>query len=642
MKTKFTPVYWLTCVLLTAVASAVSATTIVMPTDEQLIQKTPVIVRGLVLSSTPVDRNGAIWTETVLQVDEVLKGNAPTTLTIREIGGLLGDRITKVWGAPEYKAGEHVLAFLNPTPRGDFQTTDLFVGKFSEAQTVSGERLWMRSGDAANVTLLDGRFKPIASSTSQRDAGKFEQFVADRVSGSDGVNNYGVENPAIAIDGGGTRLKIAPDFTLIAEPTVYRWSSFDNGTAAAWRSYGTQPGYTNGGVNEFNTGMSSWTTYGAAKIKYTYAGTFSGPPGGNSTANGVNEVDFNDPTAEIAGSWNPSTGGIVGQGGFNGVAGATNWTAPFNADSTHTATTYRAYSITEGNLVIQDGVSPSAGINSNILAEIIAHELGHTLGFGHSPDSTALMYATVTGLGPALQTDDQLAARWLYPSGTSTTPPPSGTAPAAPTGLSASAASSTTATLNWTDNSSNETGFHIYFAQGASGGAFSAIGDVGAGSHSASINGLAPGTFRFYVTAFNTTGESAASNTATLTISSTTNPVSASFSISTMTGTAGVTTFTFTDQSTGPITSRAWAFGDGGTSTAMSPSHMYGTPGTYTIVLTVRDGSGNTSQANATVTVSAQPLPPLQAAFTISPASPAAGDAITFTDQSTGGVTSWL
>jgi bifunctional non-homologous end joining protein LigD len=33
---------------------------------------------------------------------------------IGEVGGLLGDRITKIYGAPEYAAGERVLAFVTP------------------------------------------------------------------------------------------------------------------------------------------------------------------------------------------------------------------------------------------------------------------------------------------------------------------------------------------------------------------------------------------------------------------------------------------------------------------------------------------------------------------------------------------------
>ena len=51
----------------------------------------------------------------------------------------------------------------------------------------------------------------------------------------------------------------------------------------------------------------------------------------------------------------------------------------------------------------------------------------------------------------------------------------------------------------------------------------------------------------------------------------------------------------FTDTSTdadGPIASRAWQFGDGGTSTAQSPSHTYSSVGTYTVTLDVTDGNG--------------------------------------------------
>ncbi|MCF8257861.1 MAG: PKD domain-containing protein [Flavobacteriales bacterium] len=42
----------------------------------------------------------------------------------------------------------------------------------------------------------------------------------------------------------------------------------------------------------------------------------------------------------------------------------------------------------------------------------------------------------------------------------------------------------------------------------------------------------------------------------------------------------------FTDLSSPPPTSWQWDFGDGGTSTLQSPSHLYTTPGTYTVTLT--------------------------------------------------------
>src|SRR5205814_1289473 len=160
-------VYWSLCVLM-ILAAPVFATTIVMPTDEQLIAKSPVIVEGTVVSSTPVARGNAIWTETTLSVAKTIKGNAAGTITIREMGGVLDNRITKIFGAPEYAPGGHVLVFLTPTPRGDYQTTDLYVGKMTEERKLDGRMLWSRHDEASGVVLLDSNFNPLQARNLQR------------------------------------------------------------------------------------------------------------------------------------------------------------------------------------------------------------------------------------------------------------------------------------------------------------------------------------------------------------------------------------------------------------------------------------------------------------------------------------------
>src|SRR6266704_452267 len=277
------------------------------------------------------------------------------------------------------------------------------------------------------------------------------------------LRSIGVENPmlrSVIHDGGGERFKPSANFTLLDEPTIYRWFNFDSGGSVGWYSYGTQPGYSGGGVNEIQTAMNAWTSYSAAIIKYAYISSETTGAGMN-TNNGRNEVLFNDPFGDIAGSWNPSTGGVVGLGGINGISGTGSFTAGFTYDAAHTAGVHsNVYKISEANLTIQDNVSSSTGIPSATLAEIVAHEFGHTLGLGHSTDSTALMYPTVTGLGPTPRSDDQLAVQWLYPSG-SAPPPTGGTVPAAPTNLSGSASGSNI-NLQWSDNSTNESGFYVY------------------------------------------------------------------------------------------------------------------------------------------------------------------------------------
>ncbi|HEX2959068.1 MAG TPA: immunoglobulin domain-containing protein, partial [Chitinispirillaceae bacterium] len=58
----------------------------------------------------------------------------------------------------------------------------------------------------------------------------------------------------------------------------------------------------------------------------------------------------------------------------------------------------------------------------------------------------------------------------------------------------------------------------------------------------------------------------------------------AQFSTSPLTGPES-TTVTFTNQTTGPVTSYLWSFGDGQTSTEQNPNHQYATSGLYSVTL---------------------------------------------------------
>jgi len=66
------------------------------------------------------------------------------------------------------------------------------------------------------------------------------------------------------------------------------------------------------------------------------------------------------------------------------------------------------------------------------------------------------------------------------------------------------------------------------------------------------------------------------------------------------------TTVNFSDLSSGEITSYLWNFGDGTTSTATSPSHIYSAVGTYTVSLTVT-GPGGAGVETKTSFISVSP-----------------------------------
>ncbi len=96
---------------------------------------------------------------------------------------------------------------------------------------------------------------------------------------------------------------------------------------------------------------------------------------------------------------------------------------------------------------------------------------------------------------------------------------------------------------------------------------------------------------------------------------------------------------TFTDISSGTITTWEWDFGDGATSTAQHPTHEYSMPGTYTVTLTVTGSGGSDTETKASY-ITVTHAPPV-AAFSATPRTGHAPLNVTFTDTSTGAITAW-
>jgi hypothetical protein len=97
-----------------------------------------------------------------------------------------------------------------------------------------------------------------------------------------------------------------------------------------------------------------------------------------------------------------------------------------------------------------------------------------------------------------------------------TSSPPSTTPPTAPSALTATAASSSQINLAWTDNATDESGFKI--ERSTDGASFTQVATVGANATTYADSGLsASTTYHYRVRAYNATGDSAYSNTATAT-----------------------------------------------------------------------------------------------------------------------------
>ena len=179
------------------------------------------------------------------------------------------------------------------------------------------------------------------------------------------------------------------------------------------------------------------------------------------------------------------------------------------------------------------------------------------------------------------------------------------TKPNAPSGLAATAKSSSSIQLVWKDNSSNEASFRIERKNGS--GAFKQIAVLSVNTTSYNDTGLQPNTtYNYRVRATNPQGASRFSNQATSKTQNSTAPPKANFSLNTTSGTAPLTVSCNASASSdrdGSIVAYDWNFGDGTTGAGVTASHTYQNPGQFTVTLTVTDNSDLTDSTTHTVTV---------------------------------------
>ena len=110
-------------------------------------------------------------------------------------------------------------------------------------------------------------------------------------------------------------------------------------------------------------------------------------------------------------------------------------------------------------------------------------------------------------------------------------------------------------------------------------------------------------------------------------------PPVASFTASATTGSAPLA-LNFTNNSSGTITSDLWTFGDGTTSTAQSPAHIYNSQGVYTVSLQVMGPGGSNTQTRTnyiTVTAPADTTPPAAPTNVVATASGSGNIMVTWT-----------
>jgi hypothetical protein len=139
------------------------AGTVVRMSIPRMAQTATLIVRARCVGNAARWEGGEIWTITQVETEDVWKGAASSRLTIRLLGGSIGNITSTVSGVPRFHAGEDLVLFLEPTRLGDYSVESWEQGTFRIRRDVrSGHELVTQ--DTAISATFDPKTRTFESS----------------------------------------------------------------------------------------------------------------------------------------------------------------------------------------------------------------------------------------------------------------------------------------------------------------------------------------------------------------------------------------------------------------------------------------------------------------------------------------------
>jgi len=465
---------WLLLVFAAAMAISVQATTVIIPSDDELIIGSRAIVKGQVTSiGSSYDANQrGFFTYITLRVTEVLKGQITTReVVLKEPGGIAGGFGSMFFGVPQFTVDEQVLLYLDTWQDGSLRVYQWFMGKFAiSSDASSGQMITSRAPAEGGVSVL-GR-SAAGPSTDRMEIGAYTTMIREHIAAT---RERGDEHEARNFRGIGlrsmpTELSVPgktplENFILLNPSQPPRWFEPDSNQPVTF-NINFAGAFTSSMSSDVAAAMSAWSNVSGASLRLQTGGSTSSC---GLKSDSVNAISFNN-----CDGYFPAPSGCSG---LLGVGGITLYTLSPSLSKVVNGTLF--YRALEGDV----SLNPAAACYLSEpcqLQEVLTHELGHAVGLGHSDDQTATMnaFAHFDGRCASLGVDDANAIRFIYPGGT--TPPPAtgtGTITATPNPIQVCDGSNLgVATINWSASGASLTEVHIgspsgpLFASGVSSG----------------------------------------------------------------------------------------------------------------------------------------------------------------------------
>jgi hypothetical protein len=366
-------------------------------------------------------RHDIVYTYVTLRIREALKGEIGSReIVLKEPGGQVGGRGSVFFGSPRFTSGEEVVLYLDTWPDGSLRVHDMFLGKFTVVRDEqSGRLLAVRGVSGPDVDIIphtpgDGNHTQGAESTSRMELSGYLRMVREKIAttaqqSSELERQYFRDQKmlaeprdyqSIAHSGG-----LEPQFHLLYDG---RWFEPDSGHPV---SYLIDPDQAlNPQVaSDVDAAMRAWSTVPGCSLRVVDRGTAT-----SCTVNSFSVVDFDNCKGLF--SSDGTCQNILAESGFE-----------FDAYQTRVVNGTTFNRITLGYLSLNPYAACNFGDHCN-LQEILTHEMGHTLGMGHSWDPgfggsattqelAATMYYRVhfDGRCASLKDDDMNGIRFIYP-----------------------------------------------------------------------------------------------------------------------------------------------------------------------------------------------------------------------------------